>query len=84
MADNAKPNRSRSEELYDHFVDRLIDVVKPRADGAVPVPDAASLNVVRQFLKENNIAADDDRHKGVKELKKHSLPFAEQPNERDE
>lgn len=79
-----KPNRTRTEELFDHFVDRLIDVVKPDKEGTPPRPDAASLNVVRQFLKENNIAADEDRHNGLQNLKKHSLPFEELPNERDE
>ncbi|SKA17857.1 hypothetical protein SAMN02745126_04010 [Enhydrobacter aerosaccus] len=80
---SGKSNRTRTEELFDHFVDRLIDVVKPGAAGTKPVPDAASLNVVRQFLKENNIQADDDKHEGVKTLKKHSLPFAEDPGEGD-
>jgi hypothetical protein len=80
---SAPSNRSRAEELYDHFVDRLIDVVKPLPDGTKPVPEAAALNVVRQFLKEQNIAADDDKHPGLKELKKQTLPFAERPNEDD-
>jgi hypothetical protein len=81
----AKPNRTKAEDLYDHFVDRLVDLVKPDADGTPPKPDAASLNVVRQFLKEQNISADEDKHTGLKELKeKHKLPFGRPPSEEDE
>lgn len=80
----SKPNRTRSEELFDHFVDRLIDVVKPDKDGVAPVPDAAALNVVRQFLKEQNISADEDKHEGLQKMQKHKLPFGRPPSEEDE
>jgi hypothetical protein len=77
-------NRSRIEELFDHFVDRLLDVVKPDGSGNISVPEAAYLNVIRQFLKENSMSADADRHDGLRELRtRANHPFAEEPSEDD-
>lgn len=81
-------NRSKEEQIYDRFVDTLLEVTKPDEDtGKPPVLEAATLNAVRQFLKDQNIGADPDTHSGLKALDerttpKRKAPFSE-PNEGD-
>lgn len=81
----AGENRSKAGKLFDNFVEVLNECVKPGDDGVASNPGAATLNVIRQFLKDQNIAADEDRHEGLKTLKEQTkkLPFDEAPGERD-
>lgn len=80
-------NRSKEEQIYDRFVDTLLEVTKPdEGTGKAPVLEAATLNAVRQFLKDQNVGADPDTHSGLGALEKRAegrkAPFAE-PNEED-
>lgn len=81
-------NRTPLERLFDDFVDVLREKVKGSVDdeGKRTPCSAADLNVIRQFLKEQNISADDDRHEGLKDLKsgvRKQMPFSEGPSEDD-
>lgn len=79
-------NKTRTEKLMDQFVDILVKITAPDpATGEAPNPGAPMTNVIRQFLKDQNIAADDDKHEGLQKLKQqsHTLPFAERPNDGD-
>lgn len=61
-------NRTLEEELYDELVKSLLARVKSGE------ATAAQLGVVRQFLKDNSISADKDKHPALGALAK-SLPF---------
>lgn len=78
-------NRTQKEKLFDQFVDILVEMTKPGEDGKPPNPGAAMANVVRQFIKDQNLSGDDDKHEGLKTLKQqsHALPFEEKPHEGD-
>lgn len=82
-----KSNRSRPEKLMDQFVDILVEITKPDKDGNPPNPGAAMTNVIRQFLKDQNVSVDDDKHEGMIRLKENvaanPMPFAEKPGDGD-
>lgn len=82
-------NRTREGRLYDQLVDVMLEATKPDDDGKVPVLEAASMNAVRQFLKDQNVGADPAEHSGLKELNRRvngepsrKAPFPE-PSEED-
>lgn len=64
----AGANRPLEEELYDELVKSLLARVRTGE------ASAAELGVVRQFLKDNSISADKDKHPQLGALAK-SLPF---------
>lgn len=83
MPEAPKSNMTPNERLFNNFVDALNDCVKPEADGSPAKPGAPILNVIRQFLKDQNISADPATHNGLQDLSKNSkkLPFAEAPGD---
>ena len=76
-------NRTRQETLFDQFVDVLVKMTEPGEDGSPPNPGAPMLGVIRQFIKDQNISADEDRHEGLQKLTGNTckLPFSEKPRE---
>jgi hypothetical protein len=67
-------------EVFDGFVEAIADIVKNgeetvTQDGEVvrTKPKAATLGVIRQFLKDQNITASPE-HKGIKKLL--DIPFS--------
>ena len=59
---------SKAQELYDKFVDVLIDKLQCEE------PTAKDLEVVLKFVQYEDLHADKSKHKGLKELED-NLPF---------
>lgn len=81
----AGENQTREQRLYNNLVDALNAIVEPVEDKA-PQVGAATLNVIRQFLKDQNIAADEDQHQGLNTLANNTrkqLPFQRPPDDTD-
>lgn len=82
-------NRSKEEQIYDNLVEIMVETTKPDDEGKAPRLEAATLNAIRQFLKDNNIGADPETHSGLQTLDKQTkaqgrqAPFAERPGEDD-
>lgn len=82
----AGSNRTRKEVLFDQFVDILVEITAPDPTTQKPAnPGAAMANVVRQFIKDQNISVDEDLHAGVQKLKENAraLPFDDKPDDDD-
>lgn len=79
-----------SAEIFDSFVDTLKDIAKNgetvvTEDGEVKrkTPSPATLNVIRQFLKDQNITAS-PAHKGLREVSQSATLYPFKVHEDDE
>jgi hypothetical protein len=88
----SKPKRTEADsaEIYDGFVDTLKEIVKHGetyvdSEGEVKrkTPAPATLNVIRQFLKDQNIQAT-AAHKGLREVSAGARLYPFNPNEDNE
>jgi hypothetical protein len=59
---------SKEQELYDKFVEALIDKLEQEE------PTAKDLEVVMKFVQYQNLQADKGKHKGLQQLEE-DLPF---------
>lgn len=62
---------SKAQDLYDKFVDVLIDKLKCEE------PTAKDLDVILKFVQYEDLHADKSKHKGLKDLEA-NLPFEEE------
>ncbi|WPM81384.1 hypothetical protein R5W60_06830 [Brucella pseudintermedia] len=65
-----KTDKSALEKLFDAFADEL----KDQLNGEEPVP-AATLNVIRQFLKDQNVNTVPGKNDKLNDIA-NSLPFS--------
>lgn len=78
-------NKTRQQQLFDNFVDILVEMTEPDPETGQRDLGAPMASVIRQFIKDQNISADEEKHQGLKRLAEQgrSLPFTETPNEGD-
>lgn len=62
---------SKSQELYDKFVDVLIEKLECEE------PTAKDLDVILKFVQYEDLHANKDKHKGLQDLEA-ALPFDEE------
>lgn len=62
---------SKEQELYDRFVETLIDKLE------CDEPSAKDLEVIMKFIQYEDLHADKNKHKGLQDLEER-LPFEEE------
>jgi hypothetical protein len=90
MSAQTKRTDKDNAEIYDGFVDTLKDIVKHGetyvdGDGELKrkTPAASTLNVIRQFLKDQNMQAT-AAHKGLREVSAGARLYPFKPGEDNE